>query len=122
MAGPDRLDPDQAPLVEGVGVRCMWIREKNPDTGEEILTFLPGCDRMTFDPEHEQCTCDTIAHRYKVLLEQRRDCDEEITHQRRRLRAWHRAGLAAFNALTGNTWKGVHPEELARAVARQQKT
>ncbi len=116
---PDRLNPDKAPLVEGIGTRCMWVREKNPETGEEWLEFLPGCSTMMFGPESGECMCDTIAYRYNLQVEQRRDCDDQIGWQRRQIRRWFDAGVAAYNALTGEQRTNIHPQELARAVAKR---
>lgn len=97
-------------------LRCHWATDTNPETGESVLVFVPGCERMLFDPEHEQCHCDNLQHRLAIQLEQRRDCDEEITAQRRRLRVWARAGAAAYTVLTGRKASFVHPEELANAA------
>lgn len=102
-------------------IRCQWVTDTDPETGESLLVFVPGCPSMLFDPEREQCECDTYAHRLAVQVDQRRDCDREITDLRRRLRAWVRAGAAAYTELTGRDVRGgyIGPEDLARAVAKR---
>lgn len=102
-------------------VRCHWTYDTNPDSGETVLIFIAGCGAMLLDPEHETCDCDNLERRMAIQLEQRRDCDDEITRQRRMLRKWARAGAAAYGVLTGRDMSHggyIHPEELARAARR----
>ncbi len=107
----------EIPATEmGSTLRCHWATDTNPETGESVLVFVPGCGMMMFDPEHEQCHCDNLEQRLAIQLEQRRDCDEEISAQRRRLRMWGRAGAAAYTVITGRQVSFIHAEELAYAA------
>ncbi len=113
----DELPTD--PQGEPSTLRCHWANETDPESGQRVLSFIPGCSTMLFDPENGQCLCDTIAHRLAVQVAPRRDCDEEITALRDRLRVWSRAGAAAYTVLTGRDTSGyIHPEDLARAVRK----
>ncbi len=116
--GPPLHDIPSAP--KDSTVRCHWATDTNPDSGATVLVFVPGCSPMLLDPEHQQCACDTLARRLEVQVEQRRDCDAEISALRRRLKVWCRAGAAAYGLLTGSdrTVSHIHPEELAGAVRR----
>jgi hypothetical protein len=68
------------------------------------------------------CSCDALAYRYLVQVEQRRDVDATVTALRARLKEWHTAALEAYAALEDKPVQPagvVHPQDLRRAARRR---
>jgi hypothetical protein len=110
-------DPNGPPAeAELPSLRCHWVRltDQPPDIDPWVL--IPGCDGLAADP-FGVCGCDRLQRRLDVHVQQRRELDERFAQQRGRLRAWSRAGAAAWAQLTGRPEPGgCSPEDLARAV------
>lgn len=110
--------PDSVPVD-----RCHWVFCTDAPDGTDPWVLVPGCSTAATSPE-AGCACDTLAYRYALQVQQRRDVDETVMALRARLTAWQVAAQAAHAALRGEPLPGPNrggflcPQDLASAARR----